>query len=46
MTAIVTFAKERGIRQVHDRNAIIYADPATDITAEIIKRLDGGTAAG
>jgi len=40
LAAIVAFAREKGIHQVHDRNALIYADPMTDITAEMIRRLD------
>jgi len=41
LATITAFAKEKGIHTIQDRNTLVFADPALDITGEIIKRLDG-----
>jgi len=41
LATITAFAKEKGLHTIQDRTTLIYADPALDITGEIIKRLDG-----
>jgi len=40
MATVVAFAREKGIHQVMDRNSLVYADPAFDITAAVIQRMN------